>query len=247
MESVKRERIILASASASAFIRFSLPIFWYVGSSSCELRAVCSKMASTIAEHATVVRIDSYLPLNLTFVEGQKKIIEILQQRPRMKTLDISDTCFIEEHLISFGWLLFNKFPNLNELLMVHGCNAIITTEYMRDYYASFRSNSLHTRQTVIEILIVALANEDTNTIQKFSYSLQACMDLSLMEAKRYKCTYIENEEEGSFVSGCCLHDIANAESRNHHRWTLMKAQGLWKVTRVRPLNNSNLCDVCWM
>ena len=70
----------------------------------------------------------------------------------------------------------------------------------MQDFYSSFQPNSFHMRQTVIEVLTVVLANEDMNTIQKFSYSVQTSMGLCMMTEKCYKFTYIEDEEEGSFL-----------------------------------------------
>ena len=245
MESAKRERVILATASSNCLVRFSFAIFQYVGSS-CEMRAVCSAISSTIAANVTVVRVLCYLPLHFSLTDGQNKILEILRQRPRMKTVDLSNTCFIEEHLVSFGWFVFTKCQCLDEIRMINGCNAIICSDYMRGYYASFRPNSLHTRQTVIAVLFVALANEDMNTIQKFSYSVQCYMELGMMPSKHYTCTYLEDEEPGSFFSQCCIGDVTN-QFRDHFSWKMIKSQEVWRISRVRSLNGSNFCDVCWM
>ena len=49
---------------------------------------------------------------------------------------------------------------------MVGGRNAIITNGNVTDFYASFRPSSFLTKEAVIEVLLLALPQEDFTTLQ---------------------------------------------------------------------------------
>ena len=102
---MKRSNIVLASAGTSCLLKFVYPFVQYMGSSN-GIRTVCVSVARTVAENATIVRVLPYLPDDCSDADGQKKVMDILMNHPRMRTLDISQ-CLLDDEYVSVGWTSF--------------------------------------------------------------------------------------------------------------------------------------------
>ena len=161
METVtkRRNNIVLASASTSCLVCFAYPFVQYMGSSS-NLRAVCVGASKQIAQNTSIVRVLPYLPVDCSSDHTQTKIISILNNRPRMTHLDVSKHV-LTEISVAFSWILYKKFPRLDSLVTIGGRNAIITTGDITDFYASFKPTSFLPKEAVIEVLLVAIPQEN--------------------------------------------------------------------------------------
>ena len=239
----RSNNLVLAGASTTCLVRFAYPIVQYMGSSN-GIRAVCVGVARTVAENVTIVRVLPYVPDDCSDADGQKKLTGILMKRPRMTTLDISQ-CLLEEDYVSFGWILYKTFPQLNTLLMLGDRNAIITNGHITDFYASFRPTSFLTKEAVIEVVLLALPQEDFTTLQNFCNNPHSHGKLCFLasNADSYVCKYIQKEADDRNTVECCFH--VKSYSRQYFRLTLAKNDGVWTIYEVETFNAYNFCEIC--
>jgi len=247
---MKRSNIVLASASAGTLclLKFVYPFVQYMGSSN-GIRAVCSSVASTVAENATIVRLHPFLPDDCSSFDAQTKIIGILNNRPRLTMLDISRHVLYDIY-VSFGWILYKKFPRLQQLLMFDGRNAIITTSEITDFYCSFRPTPLLQKETVIEILLISLSHTDYITIQSFCSDPYIHVDL--MNIARgscsFICKYVEKEAQDKDTVEICIHVKNRLTTRKNFRVILIKESDMWMIHDVVNVSLScNFCEKCKM
>ena len=240
---MKRNNNIVSATAASCIVRFAYSLVQYMGCSS-GLDVVCVGACNQIAENAVIVRLLPYLPNDCSDADGQNIIIDILTKRPRMKTLDISQ-CLLQDEYVSFGWILYRRFPLLNKLLMIGDRNAIITNGFVTDYYASFRPSSFLTKEAVIEVVLLALPQEDFTTLQNFCNNPHSHGTLCFLasNADSYVCKYIQKEADDRNTVECCFH--VKSYSRQYFRLTLAKNDGVWTIYEVETFNAYNFCDIC--
>lgn len=231
----------MIATETSCVVRFALDIIQYVGSS-IDLRTVCSSVQKCMAQNSTVLRVLPYLPTDRSYLQGQTTIINMLTNHPRVTTVDISDMLISDEYT-SFGWFIYKKFPRLDEILVTGKCNAIITTSDITDYYASFRPMRFLTKETIIEVLLVALYQEDYTTLQNFCNSPMTHGRLCQFanNADSFICTYIEEEAEGRNTCECCIHV---KDCQDYYRLTLIKNDDVWTVGEVENPYHI-ICDKC--
>ena len=247
METVSKRsnNLVLASASTTCLVQFAYPIVQYMGYSS-NLRAVCIGASKQIAQKAIIVRVLPYLPFDCSSNQAQTKIISILKNRPRMTPLDISKHV-LNDIVVSFSWILYKKFPRLESLLTIGGRNAIITTDDITDFYASFKPTSFLPKETVIEILLVSIPQEDYSTLQNFCDNPTSYERLCLIatDAYAYVCMYMEEAEDRRTVE-YCFH-VKDGQSREYFNLTLVKNNSMWTVLEVKSFHGRNFCEKCWI
>ena len=249
MEScLKKSNNKMVLAVANCFAQFALPLVHYIGSSS-NMRATCITVSNAICKNATTVKVLPYQPDDCSSADAQAKIFTILNNRPLMRTLDISEHV-LYDIFISFGWILYKKFPQLHTLLMLGDCNAIITMGDITDFYASFRPQPMLSKKTAIEIIQVALHQRDFMTIQSFCCDPDIQVDLLniVRSSHSFACEFVELEapERDHFEAQFCNH-AKNRLLRKYFRVILSKKYGMWMIHEVVYVSLCyNFCEKCW-
>jgi len=247
--SLKKSNNNMILATANCFAQFALPLVHYIGSSS-NMRAICVDVSNAICKNATTVKLLPYEPDDCSSADAQAKIITILINRPQMRSLDISEHV-LYDIFISFGWILYKKFPQLHTLLMLGDRNAIITMGDITDFYASFRPQPMLSKETAIEIILVALHQRDFITIQSFCCDPDIHVDLLniVRSSRSFACEFVELEEaqeQDHFEAQFCNH-VKNRLLRKYFRVILTKEYDMWMIHGVVYVSLCyNFCEKCW-